>query len=247
MAKGLPWHAARPALLALAVALTAGGTRAAEAKHVIELFTSQGCSSCPPADRLLASLARDPDVVALSFPVDYWDYIGWKDIFASPSFTARQQAYARMNRDRRVFTPQVVVDGQKTEIGSDEAAITRDIKMAGHDGAMSVPMSLSESGGYLHVSIGSAQDGSTPNAGVYILRVLRSRKVEIGRGENSGRSVVYTNIVRAMNKVGDWDGRPAQFDLLELKGDGEGYVVMLQTGEPDRPATILAAAKTAGL
>jgi hypothetical protein len=213
--------------------------------HVIELFTSQGCSSCPPADRLLATLARNPNTVALSFPVDYWDYIGWKDIFASPVFTARQQAYARLSADGRVYTPQAVIDGVKAEVGSDKAAIDRAMSaptQAG--GAMSVPMSIEESGGYLRVDVGAGQPAG---AGVYVLRVVESRTVEIGRGENSGRSVTYTNVVRAMNKIGDWNGQPAHFDMLELKADGEGYVVLLQAGDPGKPAVILSAAKTPGL
>jgi hypothetical protein len=229
---------------ALLVVSTAAGL-AGEMTHVIELFTSQGCSSCPPADRLLATLARNPNTVALSFPVDYWDYIGWKDIFASPIFTARQQASARSSADGRVYTPQVVIDGIKADIGSDKASIDRDIgSPSGLAGGMSVPMSISESDGFLHVDVGAGRRG---DAGVYVLRVVRSRTVEIGRGENSGRSVTYTNVVRAMNKIGDWTGGPAHFDMLELKGDGEGYVVLLQSGSPETPALILAAAKTAGL
>lgn len=234
------------AMLAAVIVLTSSvAGRAAEMTHVIELFTSQGCSSCPPADRLLAELAHHSNIVALSFPVDYWDYIGWKDIFASPLFTARQQAYARSSVDGRVYTPQVVVDGVKADVGSDRAAITQDIaKPPGLGSAMSVPMTIKESGGYLHVDVGA---GQATGAGVYVLRVVASRTVEIGRGENSGRSVTYTNVVRAMSKIGDWNGQPAHFDMLELKADGEGYVVLLQAGDPAKPAVILSAAKTAGL
>jgi hypothetical protein len=238
-------HSCR-ALLAGAMLVTcATQLRANEIAHVIELFTSQGCSSCPPADRLLATLARDPKTVALSFAVDYWDYIGWKDIFASPIFTARQQAYARLSSDGRVYTPQVVIDGLKGEIGSDKAAIIRDLGVPPNvEGAMTVPLAITESGGYLHVAVGA---GQVSDASVYVLRVSRSRPVNIGRGENSGRTVTYTNVVRAINKIGDWSGHSAQFDMLELKGDDEGYVVLLQSGEPAKPSTILAAAKTAGL
>jgi hypothetical protein len=236
------FHAAIATVM-LVSACAAG--RAAEMTHVIELFTSQGCSTCPPADRLLASLARDPKTVAISFPVDYWDYIGWKDIFASPVFTARQQAYARASVNGHVYTPQAVIDGVKADVGSDKAAIDRDISTPpGLGGAMTVPMTIKESNGYLHVDVGA---GQAANAGVYVLRVVASRTVEIGRGENSGRSVTYTNVVRAMSKIGDWTGQPAHFDMLELKADGEGYVVLLQAGDPAKPSVILSAAKTAGL
>ena len=243
---GHPMKAACHAMLAAAMLVSSYvGGRAAEMTHVIELFTSQGCSSCPPADRLLASLARNPSTVAVSFPVDYWDYIGWKDIFASPLFTARQQAYARISPDGRVYTPQAIIDGVKADTGGAKAALERETESpAGPAGAMSVPMTVKESGGYLHVDVGA---GLASAAGVYVLRVVASRTVEIGRGENSGRSVTYTNIVRAMNKIGDWTGQPAHFDMLELKADGEGYVVLLQSGDPGKPAMILSAAKTDGL
>jgi len=235
-------------IVAILAAAMAAPARAGEIAHVIELFTSQGCSSCPPADRLLAEMAGDKNTVALSFPVDIWDYIGWKDTFASPLFTARQQAYARARGDGRVYTPQVVVDGVKAEVGSDRGAIARDVASA-RNPAMAVPMTANEEGGYLHVAIGAAPAGAPPmgDVGVYILRVVRSRDVEIGRGENSGHRVTYTNVVRAMSKIGDWAGRPLRFDMLELKADDEGYVVLLQAGQPDKPAVILAAAKTAGL
>lgn len=241
-----PLKTACHAILAMAMVLASSVVgRAAEMTHVIELFTSQGCSSCPPADRLLASLARNPNTVALSFAVDYWDYIGWKDVFASPIFTARQQAYARLSADGRVYTPQAVIDGVKADVGSDKASVDRDIGApVGLGGAMSVPMTIEESNGYLHVDIGA---GQATGASVYVLRVVASTTVEIRRGENSGRSVTYTNVVRAMNKIGSWSGQPAHFDMLELKADGEGYVVLLQAGDPAKPAVILAAAKTAGL
>src|SRR6266508_3656100 len=110
--------------VALAIALSAGFVSArAEPRAVIELFTSQGCSSCPPADRLVGELARDPSIVAMSLPVDYWDYLGWKDTLANPRHTARQRGYARVRGDREVYTPQVVVNGAFHVIGSDKAAI----------------------------------------------------------------------------------------------------------------------------
>ena len=111
--------AAAPAGFALAAA---GRSRPPPAA-VVELFTSQGCSSCPPADAILAELARRPDIVALTFPVDYWDYLGWKDTLAHPLFTARQRAYAHARGDRQVYTPQMVVNGTKPCIGSDRAQI----------------------------------------------------------------------------------------------------------------------------
>lgn len=212
---------------------------------VVELFTSQGCSSCPPADRLLSSLARKPDTIALSFPIDYWDFIGWHDTLASPTFTARQKAYATARGDGRVYTPQVVVDGLVDAVGSDRGQIEHDIKInKGREGALSVPMHLTESDDVLHINIGAGPQGP---AGVYVLRVVKSKTVLIGRGENSGRSVTYTNVVRAIQKIGDWNGAARAYQLIEVKGYDEGYVVFLQRGSQAKPGVILAAAKTAGL
>jgi hypothetical protein len=224
--------------------LRANSVAGAPVSSVVELFTSQGCSSCPPADRLLSSLARAPDVVALSFPIDYWDFIGWHDTFASPAFTARQKAYAAARGNGRIYTPQVVVDGLADFVGSDAAQIEEAIKTnKGRDGALTVPIHLLDAQGSLHIDIGA---GSGAPAGVYVLRVVKSRTVMIGRGENSGHSITYTNVVRAIRKIGEWDGTPRSYDLTELKGDDEGYVVLLQKGPEDSPGAILAAAKSIG-
>jgi hypothetical protein len=213
------------------------------ATSVVELFTSQGCSSCPPADHLLSSLARDPTTVAVSFPIDYWDFMGWQDTLASPSFTARQKAYAT-SHGSHVYTPQVVVDGLSDAVGSDKTQIEHAIKTnKGRDGALSVPIHMSESGDTLHIDVGAGAGGA---ASVFVLRVIRAKTVVIGRGENSGRSVTYTNVVRAIRKIGDWDGKARSYELSELKGDNEGYVVLLQKGSETNPGVILAATKSSG-
>ncbi|WOJ88256.1 DUF1223 domain-containing protein [Methylocapsa polymorpha] len=224
--------------------LAADPPGSAAASYVVELFTSQGCSSCPPADRLLASIARKPDVVAVSFPVDYWDYIGWKDTLALPAFSARQRAYAAA-RDGHVYTPQAIVDGLAGAVGSDRDEIEQAIKSVnGRDGAMTLPMRLSNADGRLQIEV--AEGGGGP-AGVFVLRVLRTRTVRIGRGENAGRSVTYVNVVRAIDKLGDWTGATATFDVPETRGEDEGYVVLVQRGTLEQPGAILGAAKTAGL
>ena len=211
---------------------------------VVELFTSQGCSSCPPADRLLSTLARDPNKVALTFPVDYWDFIGWKDTFAEPAFTARQKAYAAVRGDAHVYTPQAVIDGLVDAVGSDQAAIEQAVATyKGTSGALTIPIRVRETDGVLHIDIDA---GNGAPAGVYVLRVVRSLTVAIARGENSGRKVTYTNVVRAMRKIGEWNGTARQFSLTELRGNDEGYVVLLQKGALERPGVILAAAKSAG-
>jgi hypothetical protein len=211
---------------------------------VVELFTSQGCSSCPPADRLLTTLSRNADTIALTFAINYWDYIGWKDTLAAPEFTARQRAYATKRGDPHVYTPEAVVDGLYDAVGSDKNAIERAIEEGlSHTHALSVRAQMHEENGVLDIEIGRG----IGSAGVYVLRVAKSRSVEISRGENSGHRVTYTNVVRAIRKVGDWSGAPLNIKLMELRADDEGYVMLLQRGSEDQPGAILAAAKSEGL
>src|SRR5207253_4485634 len=135
------------------VVLEATGALAAP-RGVVELFTSQGCSSCPPADKLAGELARDPSLVVISLPIDYWDYLGWKDTLASPNYSARQRAYARVRSDREVYTPQVVVNGVTHALGSDKAAIERAISQTrSTSAALTLPVSMSVVGGDLVVKV----------------------------------------------------------------------------------------------
>jgi hypothetical protein len=213
--------------------------------YVIELFTSQGCSFCPRADQWLAAIAREPDVVAISFPVDYWDYIGWRDTLASPASTARQKAYASAHGDGHIYTPQVIVNGVADAAGGDRADIEQAMLSAkGLNGALSVPMHLSKANDHYSVEVAEGNGGP---AGVFALRVTRAATVHIMRGENAGRSVTYTNVVRAVDKLGDWTGETVTFELPGFARDGEGFVVLVQQGTPERPGAILAAAKTEGL
>ena len=213
----------------------------AEPRSVIELFTSQGCSSCPPADRLLGELAQNPDVLALSFPVDYWDYIGWKDTLAQPAFTARQKAYAGARGDGQVYTPQAVVNGVAHAVGSDRAEVQSAIAAATARGDLSVPVRLAKAGAGLRVEVGA---GAGKAADVWLLRVTHEKSVAIGRGENSGRSVTYTNVVRSMTRIGDWTGEAKSFDAADAKGgDGDGYVALLQARSGGKPGAILGAGK----
>jgi hypothetical protein len=236
-----------PIVVSILVIGTSSPTRADNrpVACVLELFTSQGCSSCPAADRLLGAIARKPDVVAISLPVDYWDYIGWKDTLASPNFTARQKAYATVLGSRHVYTPEAIVNGVSDAIGSDGDAIQRAITTTrGHADALSLKIKLVDTGDRLVVEVPAGVGGP---AGVFLLRVLRARTVQIGRGENAGRSVTYTNVVRAMEQLGEWTGNRETFEAAAPRNHDEGYVVLVQRGTPDRPGAILAAAKTAGL
>jgi hypothetical protein len=234
---------------ALVVALSSGAGAASTSPvaitSVLELFTSQGCSSCPAADAFLSSIARSPDIVAVSLPVDYWDFIGWKDTLAAPAFTARQRAYAAAHGEPHVYTPQAVVDGLVGVVGSDRQDIESAMSSGkGRDGAVSLPMRLSRTDGSIVIEVAGGDGGP---ADVLALRVARSMTVHIGRGENAGRSVTYTNVVRAIDKVGDWTGSTATFTFPDSRAQDEGYVILLQKGTVEKPGPILGAAKTAGL
>jgi hypothetical protein len=234
-----------PAGLLLAGVMTAGlsGSASAEPRAVIELFTSQGCSSCPAADKLLGEFVKDSSVIALSLPIDYWDYLGWKDTLASPLHTAKQRAYARSRGDREIYTPQAVVNGAVTVIGSDKSDIDEAIAQS-HGRAMTLPVRLTASAGKLTISVPDAKDGPTKGE-VWIYGVATTVPVAIGRGENAGRTVTYYNVTRRFVKLGDWDGKAASWTIPadQIRGDGvDSAAVILQGGNSDKPGFMLGAA-----
>jgi hypothetical protein len=234
--------------LAAVVVLAASGA-VASPLAVVELFTSQACSSCPPADAALRDLARRTDVIALTMPVDYWDYLGWRDTLAKPAFTARQRAYAATRGDRQVFTPQVVVNGKGACIGSDAAALEQLIQ-AGRPGP-DVAVALSESAGSVAVDITGATNGAARGhtGEVWVVSVAKAREVAIERGENRGKSITYANVARGITRIGEWRGAPLRLEvpLAMAKGDGDGYVVLLQAPDGEKLGPILGAAKSPGL
>ncbi|WP_374309269.1 DUF1223 domain-containing protein [Methylocella sp.] len=211
---------------------------------VVELFTSQGCAFCPPADALLASLARRQDVAAMSFSVDYWDYIGWKDTLAVPANAARQRAYAGVMGEHHAYTPQAIVNGVAGAVGSDRKEIEAAMASTrGRDGAMSLGLRAGVADGAVVVDV---PDGPGGPAVVLLVRVARQMSVQIGRGENAGRKISYTNVVRQVSDLGVWSGAAASFRAPDARVEGEGYVVLVQRGSQGRPGAILAAAKSAG-
>jgi len=219
----------------------------ADPRAVIELFTSQGCSSCPPADKVLGELAQDPSVIALSLPIDYWDYLGWKDTLADSRFTARQRAYSRVRGDREVYTPQAVVNGSVHVIGSDREAIEGAIEETVQGGGvMSVPVRLTIEGQELTVSVAAANEHMPRKHGeVWVCSIARAVPISIARGENSGRELTYYNVVRSLQKIGDWNGAPASWSvpLEKIAREGvDGAVVYVQDGSRDRPGPMLGAA-----
>jgi len=239
-------------LVALTALLLAAPVLAADRPAVIELFTSQGCSSCPPADVLIRDIARDRrDVVALSFPVDIWDYIGWKDTLAKPEFTARQKHYAQSRGDHQVYTPQIVVDGAVHGVGSDKHQLAALVEgTAATRRSLGASMKISESDGMVIVELGAASGDIGHGAGVWLLRVARSKSIAIGRGENSGRQLTYTNIVRSIVRMGQWMGPASRFEMPVPEAraeDADGYVVIVQKAWGDVIGPILAAGKSDGL
>ncbi|MFQ5956043.1 MAG: DUF1223 domain-containing protein [Kiloniellales bacterium] len=205
-----------------------GGNAAEEPvqpRTVVELFTSQGCSSCPPADAFLGELAKRPDVIALGFHVDYWDYIGWKDPFASPDFTNRQRAYAQALGRRYVYTPQMVVDGMSHATGSRVGEVERLI--AQRHGSQRLPVRLVRGGpDRLKVSVGSAA-GAGP-ADVWFVTYTRARTTDVARGENSGRRLTDYNIVRRITHLGRWAGAAADFTATLGEEEADGCAVLVQ-------------------
>lgn len=222
---------------------------AADPRAVIELFTSQGCSSCPPADKILGELAADPTVIALSMPIDYWDYLGWKDTLADARFSARQKAYSRMRGDRDVYTPQAVINGAVHVLGSDHAGIEGAIDISKKaDGVMSVPVSMSLNGAQITVSVAASSKAPAAAHGeVWICSVSKAVPISIGRGENRGREITYHNVVRNVLKVGDWNGSAGSWTvpLENVSRDGvDAAAVYLQDGSRERPGPMLGAAFT---
>ncbi len=203
---------------------------------VVELFTSQGCSSCPAADALLAKLSADSDVIALSLHVDYWDYLGWKDKFASPQFTARQKAYAHYARDKMVYTPQMVIQGQARLVGNRGGEVDEAIRQ--HVGkAQNDVLRLERSGNTLTIRAEPVASESGPIR-VQLVRFTPSESVVIKRGENAGKTITYHNIVRSWQVIGKWDGRSPLLLQAETTGTAPIAVIL----QVDGPAEILAAA-----
>jgi hypothetical protein len=199
---------------------------------VIELYTSQGCSSCPEADQLLEQLSHRPDIIALSFPVSYWDYLGWKDTLARPENTERQRSYAKTIGDGEVYTPQAIVNGVRNCVGSNrdeiEAAVEATAPVVGEN---AVPIFVRRESGKLIVEVGGAPEGSRHRKGkVWVATLRPPLAVPIKRGENAGNVVTYTNVVRKLTEAGDWEGAPVSYalPLNSIAADGDSLVVFLQ-------------------
>ena len=211
------------------------GRQGRVAPVVVELFTSQGCSSCPPADAFMADLVRDPNVIALSLHVDYWDYIGWKDTFGNPAFSKRQKAYARAAGNRMIYTPQMIVEGADHVEGNDVLAVADAIRR--HMMRPDPVLLQAERIGDQVLIRAEADPPLERMARVQLVRYLPQATVTIERGENAGRAVTYHNIVTSWNVMAEWPGA-APFMMMADAPGAEPVVVIVQA---DGPAEVLAA------
>lgn len=203
---------------------------------VVELFTSQGCSSCPPADEMLTRLAARDDVIALAMHVDYWDYIGWKDQFANPQYTKRQRYYARAKNSRTVYTPQMVIGGDDHVIGNRPIDVA-DLIQAHKARDYPVELSLVRTGDTLTVR--ASAEAAPRDVQVQLVRYRPAAIVDIKRGENAGRKLTYSNIVTELRTIAVWTGA-ARLELTEaVEGDLPLVVLVQQPGH----GSILAAAR----
>lgn len=214
----------------------AGG--APPAPVVVELYTSQGCSSCPPADALLARLARRDDVIALALHVDYWDYIGWKDSFARPEFGMRQKAYARAAGHGTVYTPQIIVNGVDQVVGS-KPMLFAEILARHLSRPAPVALSVVRRGARLRVTAEPPGDAAPGEMLVQLVRYTPEQTVRIGHGENAGKTITYANIVTEWRTVKRWNGQE-RLDLeLTVDGAQPGAVLIQKVG----PGEIVASAR----
>ena len=206
---------------------------------LIELFTSQGCNSCPPADALLGELARRPGVLALAFHVDYWNGLGWKDPFSSAIATARQNDYAQRLGKRSIYTPQLVVDGAADAVGSERDDVDALIAAARRRAATgpSIEIAADGTGG----RVARLGDAKAVPATVWLASYDRSHVTPVGRGENGGRTLTEYQVVRSLVRLGDWTGAAAQYPLPPAEADGAILFV-----QPDRPGPMLAVLDIAG-
>ncbi|MCW9035147.1 MAG: DUF1223 domain-containing protein [Alphaproteobacteria bacterium] len=229
-------------LFALFLSSSLSFTALADAKPltVVELFTSQGCSSCPPADEFAGELTKRDDVLPLSFNVDYWNYIGWNDPFSSPEKTQRQKDYARSLGLRNIYTPQVVINGTTETVGSHRRTILSMINSASK--APQVSMQLADNGKSITASVGKAVHSANHKADIILVVFDNKRETDIRRGENAGRKLAYYNVVNSFKSVGQWQGATMQIklDKLKLAQHGNGMALLLQ--QPDT-GTILGAAR----
>ena len=220
------------------IALTAGAVSSAivspsraqtPSPVVVELFTSQGCSSCPPADALLAELRTMPGVMALTYHVDYWDYLGWKDTLGSPEYSQRQYDYAKARGDMDVFTPQMIINGETHLVGSNREKVMATLE-EGRKANWTVPLTLNEGPKEIVIEIGEGEGDGT----LWVMPVQAHATVKIERGEIAGREIHYNNVVRRLLPAGMWNGKAQRIPLPKdglMPLGSTACVALLQRGK----------------
>jgi hypothetical protein len=211
----------------------------APAITVLELFTSQGCSSCPAADALFKSYLERPDLMALSYSVDYWDYLGWKDTLANPKFSERQRGYGKSLNNGQIYTPQMVINGTRHVVGSSRSDIDASVK-ASQGTAASQAIRVEANRSDSVISVRGVDPLASPaampvNGVVWLVIVHGTQTVAVKRGENSGRTLSYFNVVRDVAQVGEWTGKSMTFRIpsgSRALGQDERYAVLIQREGP---------------
>lgn len=234
------WRSFLPALLVALVLSVSSQTEAGDKLTVVELYTSQGCSSCPPADDYLGTLAKRPDIIALSLHVDYWDYIGWQDPYALPGNTERQRAYARDLGMGYVYTPQMVIQGMAHTTGSNRDSVERLIRDLRGAKRLDIAIRQADGGFKIDIPGGTFEDET---GRILIAAYDAKHENDVSRGENSGRTLAHYNVVRDLVEVGSWNGKPVSLTvtekMVEMAGH-DGCAVLVQSVDSGR---ILGAAK----
>lgn len=208
----------------------------AEQPVVLELFTSQGCSSCPPADALLVRLAANPTVLPLSFHIDYWDRLGWKDPYSSPRSTDRQRDYAMAMGLNSVFTPQLIVDGAISVVGSNESEVREAIEMAGHrPHPVDIGILLNETSGDLNITVSGAKTSTAiEEADIFEIRFVSRAKTDVISGENRGRNLRSINNVTGIKLLGTWREEDSHYRLSPLRLPDDGIAIVVQMPHQDK-------------
>ncbi|MEM9026924.1 MAG: DUF1223 domain-containing protein [Pseudomonadota bacterium] len=225
------------AMLAVVAVMSLSGPAIAQitTKPVVELFTSQGCSSCPPADRLLGELAKRDDLIALTFNVDYWDYLGWRDTLGKPEYSQRQRTYALTRGDGAVYTPQLVLNGRYHLVGSDRRKIARALRrIRSHGSVPPARLSVIQKGGMVIIRVEKAERRLRKNATVFVAGIVPKITVPIRRGENRGRKITYHNVVKKLMPVGTWTGEATEIRVdpaMIMGGKITSCAVLVQAGD----------------
>lgn len=228
---------------ALAISVFGSAHAASQKRAVIELFTSQGCSSCPPADKILAEYAQSKDVLALSWHVDYWNYLGWKDTFSKADFTNRQRQYGAAFRQRSIYTPEAVVNGRDHVVGSRRNDLVNLIDTLAKAGqGVSVPLNVEKSASQVRISADNTGDTKST---LWLVYYNKSEKVKIKRGENRGETITYHNIVRDVSMLGMAKNGKVDvtlpLDALKMKGHDACALILQASTANGLPGPILGA------